>query len=59
VLNTDPVIKTRKPRAKKSKAEEEKIGATENQSTDIGPLRKMYVMKFNTPILPYSKFPLT
>ena len=28
-------------------------------STDIGLPRKMYVMKFNTPILPFSKFPLT
>jgi hypothetical protein len=28
-------------------------------STNIGPLRKMYVMKFNSPILPFAKFPLT
>lgn len=30
----------------------------ENPS-DVGPLKKMYVMKFNSPILPYAKFPLT
>jgi len=28
-------------------------------STDIGPVRRMYVMKFNSPILPFTKFPLT
>lgn len=29
------------------------------QSTDIGIPQKMYVLKFNSPILPFSKFPLT
>jgi hypothetical protein len=42
------------PAPKKAAKKEEKL-----PSTDIGPLRKMYVMKFNSPILPFTKFPLT
>lgn len=51
-----PVKKARKPRVTKKAAKEAEQLA---QSTDIGEPRKMYVMKFNTPILPYAKFPLT
>lgn len=51
-----PVKKERKPRVTKAaKAEAERDAL----STDIGSPFKMYVMKFNTPILPYAKFPLT
>ena len=51
-----PAKQTRKPRASKAKAQEP---GKDSESTDVGAPRKMYVMKFNTPILPYSKFPLT
>lgn len=43
----------KKPRASRKKQE------AELPSTDVGPLQKMYVMKFNSPILPFAKFPLT
>jgi len=48
--------KVRKTRVTK-KAQAAKDADT--QTTDIGVPRKMYVMKFNNPILPFSKFPLT
>lgn len=51
-----PEKKTRKPRASKKDAAKTDASKEEN---DIGEPRKMYVMKFNTPILPFSKFPLT
>lgn len=53
-----PVKKVTKPRVtKKAKAEAE--AERNGLTTDIGTPFKMYVMKFNTPILPYAKFPLT
>lgn len=33
--------------------------AAKEDSTDQVDLKKMYVLKFNSPILPYAKFPLT
>lgn len=38
-------------RARKTKTEDSKEGPQA--------LKKMYVLKFNSPILPYAKFPLT
>lgn len=52
VVDTVPK-KTRKPRVSKKATQDEPL------TTDVGVPRKMYVMKFNTPILPFSKFPLT
>ena len=43
-----PVMK----KQRKIKSEEEAINEPQN-------LKKMYVLKFNSPILPYAKFPLT
>ena len=44
-----PVKRTRKT----------KVSAKDEPSTDIGVPRKMYVMKFQSPILPFAKFPLS
>jgi hypothetical protein len=55
VVDAAPAKKPRKPRLTKAqKAAEEAAN-----ETNIGEPRQMYVMKFNTPILPFSKFPLT
>ena len=41
-------------RVRKSKTE-----AKESSENNTQPMRKMYVLKFNSPILPYAIFPLT
>ena len=58
--NTEPVpvaieaVEVVKPkRVRKSKIE------AKESSENTQPIRKMYVLKFNSPILPYAKFPLT
>ena len=53
-METKPTRKT-----KRSKSVEEKAEEIDTMNTDVGAKRKMYVMKFNSPILPFAKFPLT
>ena len=43
---------------KPKRARKSKIEAKES-SENTQPMRKMYVLKFNSPILPYAIFPLT
>lgn len=45
---TAPVKRTRKAKAKPNPEHEQ----------DVGTPQKMYVLKFNTPVLPFAKFPL-
>jgi hypothetical protein len=49
----------KKPRKSRATKKDKEQYAPQEGNTNIGPLRKMYVMKFNTPILPFAKFPLT
>jgi hypothetical protein len=46
-------------KAKASKTVEQEAEELDATNTDVGLKRKMYVMKFNSPILPFAKFPLT
>jgi hypothetical protein len=45
------VVKPKRVRKSKTEAKES------SENTQL--MRKMYVLKFNSPILPYAKFPLT
>jgi hypothetical protein len=50
-----PLAESEKPPAPKKRTKK----AEKLPSTDIGPLLKVYVMKFKSPILPFAKFPIS
>lgn len=55
-LETVEAVEIAKPkRVRKSKTE----GKERSEKQPQQPTKKMYVLKFNSPILPYAKFPLT